>query len=755
MASTTVKPFPHVQINVKDNSIASVNIVETLPVHRPLYVMRTQEGPVGVPIWCNTYAEAVAKFGEETFNRANATYFSKAAEYLLHTFTYNGAFIIRYLPEDNATAKYVLFAHVTKTAEIPQYEYDNNGQRKLEFDPETQEWIEVLKKDAYGNVVTEPGVSICFGTRKLAANEDMTRLAAKAITDGYEFPIFAFSAKYAGAYGNDIAAQLFYTNKSNDAADVATYKTLFYNIGFGRREYNSTTINPLLDVYARENMAFSANPDTINPDSSASMALDYVLDKSYSDATHILPLDFYPYESSFNAIGNIIAAYEADEADENGNVTTVASINGYDVTAPIGALTAAQKEAVKTFYMGEAGDADAAREIVEGLALGYMVNGVSCEGITGIQYDHAVIGDAGEGFTKAECNSSSYFYLGTLEDDMGADGTFYADADSANWASDDYAMYQFCNLTLPVLKDTIVESLHYPFTHIFDVGYSIRTKKAILKFLDVRDDFMAIMSSQVLMSDGSGRLVDSAALLKTRTPGEWQAQDEANLEVLRSYALLMRESVLYGTDCMRASIYCHAGILAEGPYVELVPFTLWSAVQYAQYGRFTYMAQSEPRGLPNSYNTMFKTWNWNNYREGSQSRVWDAGGNYVQYADMSRIFYPSLRTVYRAATSVLIDEWFVAAIVYAKYVARRAWATHSGRNDAAAELQGAIKQYVDNGLTNLFNNKYPFVVSVYQTAEEQELGYIQHVKMSITSPATMRVLDVDIEANREGFVAEE
>ena len=733
MASTTVKPFPHVQINVKDNSIATIDFVESLPVHRPLYVMRTQEGPIGQPKWCNTYTEAVANFGEETFNPANETYFSKAAKFLTDTMTYNGAFIVRYLPEDGAIAKYVLFARVTKVDAIPQYEYVN-GQRKLAFDEATQEWVEVLSGEE------EEGVAVVFGTRALVGTEDLDKLAPKAVDGGYEFPIFAFEAKYAGAYGNDVAVRVFYTENSNDPGDVGTYGTLFYNIGFMRREYDSTTVNSILDIYSRENMAFAADPDAVNPDTGASLAIDYVLDKSFSDAQHQLPVNFYPYTSSFREIGNIIAAFEKDEkvVDPYGNESiSTYSINGYDETAPIGALTAEEKAAVKAYYFD--GDSSV-KEVVDGIALGYKVNGVSCVGITNIPYDHAIIGEAPAGFEAAELTSAAEFFLAN-----GSDGTFVADDDKDNWATDDKAMYQFCKLTLPVLRDTIVESLHYPFTHIFDVGFSFKTKKEILKFLDVRDDFMAIMSTQVLMSDGSGRS------LKIND----QATDEANLEALRSYALLMRESVLFGTDCMRASIYCHTGILAAGTYVKPVPFTYWSAMQYAQYGNLTYMKADEPRGLPNSYNLFFKEWNWNNYRFDSQSRVWDNGGNYVQYADMTRLFYPALRTVYRAATSVLVDEWFVAAVIYAKYVAKRAWARFSGRNDSAAILQGAIKQYLDKELAALFNNKYTFETAVDQTAEEQELGYIQHVKMSITSPATMRVLDVDIEVNREGFTPEE
>ena len=36
--ATTIKPFPHYQINVKDNSIYEVEYTTILPVHRPICV---------------------------------------------------------------------------------------------------------------------------------------------------------------------------------------------------------------------------------------------------------------------------------------------------------------------------------------------------------------------------------------------------------------------------------------------------------------------------------------------------------------------------------------------------------------------------------------------------------------------------------------------------------------------------------------------------------------------------------------------
>ena len=869
MAATAIKPYPHIQMNVKDNSIYTVDIVETLPVHRPLYVMRTQKGPVGRPVWCNTYSEAAAIFGAETFNPANKAYFSKAAAFLRETFTNNGAFISRYVPLnyenedgsprdektllDDATANILLYAVVTKS-EVTQYKHNPyTGEREQYFDEASQEWKDQVLLDENNEVVKHEGVLVVYKADRITKNDHIDpedpdsaiNMAIKPVEGGLKIPIAAFKANDPGAYGNDLAFSMFYSSKSNDPGDVASYKTLFYNIGFAEREPGMSTWEPIVDIYNRENCAFAANPDTVNPDTGASMGIDNVLDNSFSDTLHQLPVNFEIEEANLNKIGLIIAAYEDDVIApytrddgtpyddpytpyEDESKPVYAGINAYG-TAMVGALSNKDKKAIKNWFEANIDsenpytlftneDRANLESVLEQPNFGYMVNVMSGRNLAGQLYDNTVINmvakvtvwyetvetpykepqydpetglliidyedieddgptaiahyEYGEPELPADAVNLSMTYRIPLEG--GSDGQFIPDdvhhadfdkdgniipstvnviqlsstgvaKDNATWASDDYGMYRFLKLRAPGVRDYIVESLHYPITHLFDVGYSFKTKKAMLDFLDVRDDVMVVLSTQVLMTDGSGRSIKIND----------QAADEANGEALRAYALLMRESVLYGTDCMRATIYNHCGQLVNGLTTEYIPFTYWDAVQYAQYGNLPYMSQDEPRGLPNSYNLLFKNWNWWNYRADSQSRVWDNGSNYVQYADMTRIFFPALRTVYRASTSVLIDEWFVAAVIYAKYVCRRAWARFSGRNDTASVLQGAIKQYLNTELSILFNNKYSFDVSVYQTAEEQKIGYIQHVKLSITSPATMRVLDVDIEVNRENFVAEE
>ena len=703
--ATTIKPFPHYQINVKDNSIYEVEYTTILPVHRPIWIMRCQQGPVGDPVWCPTYTYASNMFGEQTFTNTNKKYYSPQAKVLTDTLTYNGAFICRAADETALNSVVIIEAYVRQVDDVLQYAYDEDGNRLLDDDGN------YVEKQENGQPVYEPGVEIKFVKRhELLSSEevsgyDYSSLQRRTVVDtdaeGTEitwsvYPIMVFEALYPGEYGNDLCFSLFYKNSENAAGDVNYYQTLFYTFAPARREYDSTTVTPHYDIYNTTQNSFAANPETLNPDTGAEMSMQAVLNKAYDEDSHQLPYTIYTYEENLLAVGNRIAQVESETSLGHTKPT-------YDA------------------------------EAIMNTSFGYLVNVISCRNLKGVPYDHVrLITISDEDENVIQLAEDNYIYLAN-----GADGDL-SDLMVQN------CIQQFCAKTL---NPQIVDKFRYPFTHMYDVGYNFDTKYAMIDFLDVRDDIMIELSTQVLMDDNTGRTI---------TLND-QMTDESNGEALRSRALLMRESVLKGTDCCRCAIYAHAGFLADGVYSDPMPFTYWSAMKHARFGNLPYMNTTEPRGWPQSYNEFFKvsSVNWINYDPEGQSRVWDSGINYVQWADMTRIFYPALRTVYRAETSVLVDQWFVDAVVYTKHVVRNAWGRFSGRNDKSAVLQQAIKEYLDTELSYLYNGKYDFEVSVYQTAEEQRIGYIQHVLIRLTSPATMRVLDVDIEVNREGYESEE
>ncbi len=717
----SVRPYPHYEINVIDNSIATVAYEEILPVHRPLWPMRAQEGPVAFPTWCGTYLQAKNLFGEQTF-KASSKYFSKQAAFLLDTLTFNGAFICRIADSNASSAIAILEAHVetissadAATKGIVQYELDENGARILD---EEGNYVPKMNGDT---PVKEAGVRITYKLRYSlqGSEESLEDLSPYTSTTGaHVYPLFAFAASYVGEYGNDLAFSFSYKKSENTEGDVKYYKSVFYTFTPARREYASTTVKPHRDKYGRLFVSFASNPKAIDQDTGLIYSMENICNRAYEADGYVLPYTIYTFEDNFAAIGNQIIQAEIAAGNYAGLGCDLAA---YDEDGLI--VVTEDPDTHEMSYSVDSSKLNIA-------AVGHMINVISGINLKKNFFAHVEIDTTSSGAVVLADDSVLYLR-------NGSDGNSISDATVME------GIRALCDKSL---QPMIVDKARFPFTHMYDVGYDMKTKYALLEFLDVRDDIGVSLSTQVLLDNGDGRSLDLND----------QAEDEANGEALRAYALLMRESVLMGTDCCRAAVYCHAGYLAGGNYLEPMPFTYWDAHQHAMYGRTQYMSAIEPRGLPLAYNELFKvkSLKWTNYDPEGQSRVWDSGLNYVQYADMSRIHFPALRTVYRAETSVLVDQWFVDAVIYTKHVVRKAWAKFSGRNDSTVVLQGAIRNYLNSELTKLYAGKYTFTVTVYQTEDEVLLGYVQHVKIAITSGAQFRVLVVDIECNREGFSAE-
>lgn len=740
MASTP-KSFPHYRVNVVDNSIVDVAINEVLPVHRPCYVMRAERGPINQLKWCPTFNDAAETFGKSTF-KTNSKYFSMPALFLLNTMTNNGAFIMRVADDTADTAKVILEAHIKTNVSIPKYLTDENGQRFMARNPDTgaleyafetqtvQKTVQGPLVDSYGSPIIDPatgeqqigdivqdveepvmvqGVEISWHVRT-SLNEGETGLddLKASPTDGI-YPILAFEALSPGAFGNNLAFSLFYDKGQNSEGVMNEYRSLFYSFEALERLEGDSSYTPIRSSFGSV-LNFAGNADAVNKDTGFNYNMDGVLTRAFAKSKAKLPYDIYTYEENLQAIGNIAAEFALNAATFTDGSLGFIDADNYEDFAGV--------------HMDQLGNftVDADSE------LGYMINVVSGVNLKGFTYDMIrVTYDSDDVDAVALRNKFNI----KLKD--GSDGDITDTMVNER-------LKKFFRGNLPE-DGSVVDKFRYPMTHIFDTGFPVDVKLEMIDFLSIRDDIGIVISTQVA----------------TIGQAQWNTReaDETNGQFLRSRALLQRESTTKNTDCCRAAIYPQAGILADGAYTGVVPFTFWAAMKCSQYGNLPYMSSQEPRGLNHAVNEYFREYNWLNFDEEGQSRVWDMGMNYCQAGDMRRIFYPAERTVYRADTSVLIDKWFVDAVIYTKHVIRKAWAIHVGRNDPATILNESIISYLKEELAYLYNGKYTFDVSIVQSEEEQALGYVRHAYVRIMSPTTMRVLEVDIEVNREADVTEE
>ena len=76
MATTSMASYPHIEINVIDESIYQYSNTRILPLQRDLFTVRAQKGRVGVLAWYDQFIEAETALGAETFNELNEKYCS-------------------------------------------------------------------------------------------------------------------------------------------------------------------------------------------------------------------------------------------------------------------------------------------------------------------------------------------------------------------------------------------------------------------------------------------------------------------------------------------------------------------------------------------------------------------------------------------------------------------------------------------------------------------------------------------------------
>ena len=729
-----VAPYPHVEIDVEDKSIYIPVNEDILPLHRPLYIMRTQKGPVGVPVWCESYTRAKKIFGSNTFNQ-RSKYFSPASYFLLQQLQSNGAFIMRAGDDTANSARVFVELGVQAVDAVPQYKRDAYG--KFVYDEEG-------KKIALESATATAGYKLIW--RAVSTPADVNSIDPGAWEDLGPaqdpnddtitwYPMFSFLASNAGAWGNAFGFKLCFSNKDNAGDFIVRNGSVAYQVAPVELEEGNSTPTVIYDKYNNPAVSGVVKPDTIDSISGVDISFNKKLAASYSDG-YELPLSIYYYSDSFKTVGDMIMKAEVAAKDaivaNYGDVVDVDGKQGVDGTV----VTFVEDLLGVTIGEGDV-TADSIAADIDGAdaAFGFMANLMTCVDRDKRGYFASYVVATSDTDAPAGCV------------DMDADATIYMMGGTDGNDSDPY-IEEYTRKYLTAAANNnheyLIDYFRMPFNCVIDSGWSIATKKAYLEFMDVRDDLKVYLGTQQSwMINSVGKLV--------RPPVNTKYEDESIGAGLRTHAWLMRESIAKGTECCRATIFLHAGRTAD--YDVWLPGTLWIAKKLAEYCNRDFM-NKEPKELPNSAVECWKDLSWVASSEDTKSRNWNAGLNYVQYYSMTGLHYASVRSVYKYDTSVLVDDMFVNAITWMKHIVRRSWARFAGATRPVAELQQAITEDLTSRLAYMINGKYEFTVDVYQTDEDKKLGYVQHVDITVTSPATNRVWLVNIICKREGFEPE-
>ena len=257
----------------------------------------------------------------------------------------------------------------------------------------------------------------------------------------------------------------------------------------------------------------------------------------------------------------------------------------------------------------------------------------------------------------------------------------------------------------------LTDTGRYPFSAIYDSGYTADTKEVLFNWLAYRPDVHVCVGTHV-----QGEKLSIA-------------EDEARSAALITAAQQFAESEEWGTKAVRAVILAHSSVLIRGSYRKRLPLTFELAKKRARYlgagnGVIKYGLDytTMPRNAleimnPEEVNNVFMS-------HPNREQLWTNGANFVQFADRKTVFFPALQTVYDPRNSVLTSELIMQIAVDVTKQCDKTWKLMSGDTSLTP---GQFLERSNEQLLKLTAGKYGTRVVVtpnaYYTAADVARGY--------------------------------
>ena len=204
----------------------------------------------------------------------------------------------------------------------------------------------------------------------------------------------------------------------------------------------------------------------------------------------------------------------------------------------------------------------------------------------------------------------------------------------------------------------------YPLTDLYDSGFPMATKLALIRGLSYRPNLNVTLATQD---------VSQAQLTN--------AEEISVASVLYAALALHPESTLYGTPVCRAAIVSQSGRVVNSSYKGLVSMVRDLAVKRSLWGgagngnlRRVNAYDVSPANHINGYMDVNNTFKNENVKDSA----WDNQLIYAQYYDRSTLFYPAYQSVYKNETSILNSEVITRIMSDLVLVCDRIWRQLTG-----------------------------------------------------------------------------
>lgn len=302
----------------------------------------------------------------------------------------------------------------------------------------------------------------------------------------------------------------------------------------------------------------------------------------------------------------------------------------------------------------------------------------------------------------------------------------------------------------------------YPFRVVYDSGFSIETKLAMMEVMGRRPD-VYIVEATFSQADYDAPVLVTPANPATNTPpvfaeGAFRYRPEPTIDEtlsilsqLNARAQLYPESSAFGTPVMRVMFMTQSGIMPSGTYDLRLPMTYDLMVRLGRYmgagnGRWV-SAFSPDRPDQNVVTELVEIDNVI-VDDTVRDLLWANNAIYVQFTDVNKPFYPAMQSGYGNQTSVLNSVLVVAAACDLNAIHDKAWRLNTGGLYTQAQLIERTNRNIVALAEGRYDNKVIVEPETFFTGIDSQLGYQYTSRIHMYAPNMITVGNLSLVAHR-------
>lgn len=688
MSETIIRGTPRtVMLGAQDDSTRQQPAVqESRPQHCPFFFLFAQQGPTD-PMFV-TADQAAAIFGADTFD-ARKKYATHATEFINKTIANGNSFMAQRLitPDANAKASIRLWADVLPTT-IQDYARNTDGS------------IKVTNGVPVPAGAPIPGFKVMFLTTMVAPDEngdDTFGLATQEAgsqtdptsqTQSNRIPLMDLRVPSFGLYGNNVGLRLWapVTGGRRPINQDTLVNDMFYpfRLSLVQRANNISAPGLVNTLSGAQYIDFSLQPGAYNSDLDAEMYLGDIFLDNYQDVSSAAGTATYaPFSEIF--------LYDSE------------------ISTLLTQLYNAEKSLIDQWsdFTGAEGEE-------------YRFNLFGGTSSVGVPYhSYQIVTGTGNAVRLAE--TSNLMATGGTEGVMGND--VYATLVTAGCA-------QFADPTSP-----LTNMAKYPYSCIYDSGFPLATKKALVQILAQRKNTWVALATHTF---GQAPLA--------------AADETAIATSLLAEVQLYPESEYYGTSVCRGMLIGGSGRYIGSSIRKDLPLTLELLDKVSQYtgassGNWNSSARFDVDDGRNV--TLFTNLNVTSRSDDTNDENWIIGLVTAESFDRETYYFPAFQTVYDRDDSVLNSMITMLAVADLEMIGEETRRKFSGRSDLSdLEFVDAVNKYMVKRIQGRYDNRFNIQPQAYITAADAARGYSWTTVITIGAPGMKTVQTLTIVGQR-------